>query len=460
MGLRPPSSPGVLLCLLASALMTLSGCSLLLDFQECQTDSDCDRVGQCVESICVNPEYVDVTDYIVEDTTWTADKVYVLKNVIIVIQPATLTIEPGTLILGDRNSALVTQGGARLIADGTREEPIVFTSSKPVGQRRAGDWGGLALIGKARINRVPMYLNIVTNQEDAEVGGQDDAWNCGTLRYVRTEFGGGLIDGEKALNGLTFAGCGSETVVDYVQSHFGDDDGIEIFGGTMDITHAVSSRPQGDGFDFDVGWRGKGQFLAVQLDGNGEEAIEGENRGEEPLATPLTDFQVYNYTVIGAEQETDFQRGVIFKSGGYGKLSHGIILGTSTDAVHISGPESAQNASMGRTQVENTLFFNIGTGETPQLFTLDEEASMEVSDMFDPEAYFRDEETLNVFDKDPGFQNPYDLGNPGWVPSPEFTTGRDIEPPPEGFDPTAVYLGAFSPSSPAWTEGWTAYPKK
>lgn len=442
---------------LAIMATLLSGCSIVLDFEECQTDADCDRVGQCLDGICRNPEYVDVTDYIVEDTTWRADKVYVLKNVIMVIQPATLTIEPGTLILGERDSALVTQAGARLEAVGTREAPIVFTSAKPVGQRRAGDWGGLALIGKASINRVPMYLNIVTNKEDAEVGGTDDSWDCGTLKYVRTEFGGGLIDGEKALNGLTFAGCGSETEVDYVQSHFGDDDGIEIFGGTMDIRHAVSSRPQGDGFDLDVGWRGTGQFLAVQLDTNGQEAIEGENRGEEPTAEPLTDFQIYNFTVIGSEQETDLQRGVIFKSGGFGKLSHGIIMGPSTEALHIEGAESAGHARADRIIVEDTLFYDIGPGDDTPLFSLDEEALM--SGPFQPDAYFRDENTRNVFGLDPGFEDPYDLGDPTWVPSPEHTTGRDIEPPPEGFDPTAVYLGAFSPSSPPWTEGWTAYPK-
>lgn len=443
--------------LLAASVFLLASCSALLDFDQCQTSSDCGRIDICVEGICQEPNYVDVSDFIVEDTTWTADNVYVLKNVVLVIQPATLTIEPGTRILGERNTALVTQAGARLEAVGTREEPIVFTSAKPVGQRRAGDWGGLALIGNARINRPDMSLNIVTNEEDATVGGEDDSWNCGTLKYVRSEFGGGLIDGEKALNGLTLAGCGSETTVDYVQSHFGDDDGIELFGGTVDIRHMIATRPQGDGFDLDVGWRGTGQFLAVQMDVNGEEGIEMENRGEEPSATPETDFDIYNFTVIGSEQTADLQRGGIFKSGGYGKLSHGIFMGPTTAGVHVEGVESAEHGSDGLLEIEETLFFDIGAsaqGEQPPYFTLDEDAE---TTSFDPKNYFNQEGFNNLFGADPGMESAYDLGNPGWVPSQENTTG--VEPPPEGFDPTAVYRGAFSPSSPPWTEGWTAYPK-
>jgi hypothetical protein len=438
-------------------LFLLQSCSLGLDFDECTTSTECGSVGQCVAGLCQEPEYVEVTDYIVDDTTWTADKVYLLKNVIFVIQPATLTIEPGTLILGERNSALVTQGGATLMAEGTREQPIVFSSAKPIGQRRAGDWGGLALIGKATLNRPDMTLRILEDEDEDKIGGTDDSWDCGTLKYVRSEFGGGLIDGQKALNGITLAACGSETEVDFIQAHLGDDDGIELFGGTVDIRHAVASRPQGDGFDLDVGWRGTGQYWAVQMDANGEEAIEFENRGEEPEALPQTDFQIYNYTLIGSEEQTDLQRGLIAKSGGLGTLSHGIIMGASTGGIHVEGPESAQHGIDENIVVRNTLFYDIGVDGT-SYFSLDEDAQQST---FDPQAYFTRAEFNNIFGSDPGFDDPYDLANPGWIPSAEHTTGGAIEQPPKasGFDPTGVYRGAFSPSASAWTDGWTAYPK-
>ena len=424
----------------------------MLDFEECATSADCARVDQCVSGICEPPEYIEVTNFVSEDTTWTADRVYVLKNVIFVTAPATLTIEPGTLILGERDSALVTERGARLVAEGTRADPIVFSSAKPVGQRRTGDWGGLALIGRAPINRPDMNLNISTGEADAVIGGDDETWDCGTLKYVRSEFGGGQIDGEKALNGLTLAGCGSETTVDYVQAHLGDDDGIELFGGTVDIRHAVSTRPQGDAFDFDVGWRGTAQFLAIQMDVNGEEAIEVENRGEEPTATPQTDFQVYNYTVIGAEEPPAEQRGVIFKSGGLATLSHGIIHSVGPTKVLVKGAESAQHGEQDRLIIEHTLFTGMAGMQT---FALDDM----VTSSFDPSAHFTQEGAMNVFGIDAGFDAPFALDAPGWIPSPESATDADVPRPPDGFDTTAVYRGAFSPTSPAWTEGWTAYPK-
>jgi hypothetical protein len=450
------------LSLVAPALGALAwapGCSLVVDFTECEVNADCERLRDvCVEGLCQSPDTVEVTDFIVEDTKWTKDKVYVLKNVILVIQPATLTIEPGTLILGERDSALVTQAGAKLIAVGTREEPIVMTSAKPEGQRRAGDWGGLALVGKASINRNPMLFNIVTGEEEIVLGGDDDEWDCGKLKYVRTEFGGGLIEGEKALNGLTLAACGSQTEVDYVQAHFGDDDGIEIFGGTVNVTHAVSSRAQGDAFDLDVGWRGKGQFWIAQLDVNGAEAIEIENRGEEPTATPQTDPQIYNYTVVGAEGDEDSQRGMIFKAGGLARLSHGIVMGVGDVGAFIEGTESGQHTAGGRVLVEHTLFYDVGTEQDAPLFTADEDAGA-VVDAVSVEQNFTSAERGNTFGLDPGFSAPYDLGAPGLVPSAEHTTSVDIPRPPEGFDTTAVYLGALSPGNPAWTEGWTAYPK-
>jgi hypothetical protein len=421
----------------------------------CEQSSECDDGKQCIDQVCEEFPRVEVTDYIVDDTTWTADNIYVLKNVIFVIQPATLTIEPGTLILGERNSALVTQGGATLIAEGTRDNPIVFSSARPVGQRRSGDWGGLALIGKATLNRPDMTLRILDNEDEDKIGGTDDTWNCGTLKYVRSEFGGGLIDGQKALNGITLAACGSETEVDFIQAHLGDDDGIELFGGTVDIRHAVASRPQGDGFDLDVGWRGTGQFWAVQMDANGEEAIEIENRGEEPTATPETQARIYNYTLLGTEEQTDLQRGLIFKSGGKGMLSHGIIMGPSTGGIHVEGAEAAQNGVQRELVVRNTLFYDIGTDGT-NYFSLGEDAQQST---FDPQAFYMEVDFHNVFGSDPGFETPYDLGNPGWIPAPEHTTGVEIQQPPEGFDPTAVYRGAFSPSAAAWTEDWTAYPK-
>lgn len=199
--------------LLAGALGMLalvSSCSLILDLEQCSSDADCPSAGVCSDGICKLPQTVEVINHITEDTTWKADTIYVLKDVITVASPRVLTIEPGTRILGERGSALVSLAGARIEAVGTRDNPIVFTSAQPVGRRRAGDWGGVALIGKARVNRDNFGLRINDEEQHPLVGGGDDTWNCGSIKYVRIEFGGGKVAGDNALNGLTLAGCGTK----------------------------------------------------------------------------------------------------------------------------------------------------------------------------------------------------------------------------------------------------------
>lgn len=435
-----------------SIAFLIGGCSTLVEFSQCENDDECGTNESCDDNICVGTERVLVTEPIVEDTTWTSDKIWVLENLTLVIPPATLTIEPGTTVLGKFNTGLASLAGARLVADGTREEPIVFTSEKPVGQRLAGDWAGLALVGLAPTNRENFNLRITTDQFDTAVGGDDEDWNCGTLRYVRVEFGGSEVDGRKALKGVTLAGCGSETTVDYVQTHFSDDDGFGVFGGSVDLRHIVSTRARDDGIDFDTGWRGTAQFLAVQQDVVGIEAMEVENLAEDPLATPQTDARIYNYTLIGANGEGARQIGVYNKLGGKGTFSHGLVVGHGTASAHIEGPESAQHANDGEIVIRDTLFYNGGPDGMSYFDLVDD-------DGFTNYAIYEDPEFNNLFGVDPQFEgDPYDLTDPGWVPSVENSAG--VDPPPAGFDPTAVYRGAFAPGLVPWTEGWTAYPRK
>jgi hypothetical protein len=383
---------------------------------------------------------------------WRANRVYVLENMIFVVPPATLTIEPGTTILGRRKTGLVSLAGAKLIAEGTREKPIVFTSDKPKGQRLAGDWAGMAMVGRAPTNRENFKLRIVTDVFDTSVGGSDDTWDCGTLKYVRIEFGGAEVDGQKALKGLTLAGCGSQTKVEYVQTHLSDDDGVGVFGGSVNLRYIVSTRARDDAFDFDTGWRGNAQFLAIQQDSLGIEALEVENLAEDPAALPQTDARIYNYTLIGANRDGDRQLGIYFKNGGKGLLSHGIITGYKTSGLYVEGQEAAAFALANEAQVRNTLFYNIGANGTGYFDLVDEEEGG-----FTDYSLFQDTATGNVFGVNPGFEDPFNLSNPSWIPALDVTSG--VEAPPAGFDPTAVYRGAFSPSlNSPWTEGWTDYP--
>src|SRR5690554_534805 len=453
-----------------STLFLLQSCSLILDFDECAADSECAGAGVCTEGICKPPPTQEVINIIAADTTWTADKVYLLKDVITITSPAVLTIEPGTRILAEKGAALVALPGARIEAAGTRQAPIVFSSAQPVGRRRAGDWGGVALIGKAPVNRENFFLRINADEQQPLVGGNDSSWNCGTIKYVRIEFGGGFVKGDNALNGLTFAGCGTGTTVDYVHVHKGDDDNLEIFGGSVNIRHVLLTRAGDDPFDIDTGWHGTAQFLAIQQDPVGNNSLEIGGLKENHSATPLTDIKIYNYTLIGGEEDGDIQRAAHIKEGARAFMSHGIIIGHHSVGIEISDAASIQAAEEGNIVVQNTLFFDVGADKTSYFHagppipsdpdSNPDEGTDPGDEFFDQVAYFTQTAFNNVFGQDPGIKRPFDLKNPSWVPAGTHTTGASITSPPvsEGFDPTGVYLGAFRPGEIPWTEGWTDYP--
>jgi hypothetical protein len=257
---------------------------------------------------------VNVTGVITANTTWTKNNVYLLQGLVFVDTLVTLTIEPGTVIRGDAStiiSTLVIQRGAKIIANGTACNPIVFTSSKAAGSRLKGDWGGLTILGKGLNNLgvdVPIE-GIGNSNVRGRFGGTDNADNSGSLKYVRIEYAGFAIATDNELNSLTFGGVGSGTTVDYVQTSFGNDDAFEWFGGAVNCKHLVAYRTLDDDFDTDNGYSGTVQFaLAVKdpnvADNNStstSEGFESDNNGSSPFTlTPKTSASFYNVTQIGA----------------------------------------------------------------------------------------------------------------------------------------------------------------
>ncbi|MBK8704253.1 MAG: PKD domain-containing protein [Saprospiraceae bacterium] len=224
------------------------------------TPRGCSKTITGTVTITSGTPEIAVNGDITTNTTWTSNNIYRLTGAacIYVRNNSTLTIQPGTIIKGDP-SALVITRGSKIIADGTAEQPIVFTSAQPAGQRAAGDWGGLIILGNAPIN-TPGGQSVVEGGCDptlAAYGGANAADNSGILRYVRVEFAGIAFQPNNELNSFTFGGVGSGTVIEHVQSSFGGDDALEWFGGTVNGKWMIAYKTVDDMFDTDFGYQGK-----------------------------------------------------------------------------------------------------------------------------------------------------------------------------------------------------------
>lgn len=253
------------------------------------------------------PTTTTVSANILTNTTWSG--IIRLENKIYIKNNATLTILPGTIIRGDKltQATLIVTRGAKIYANGTAANPVVFTSNEPIGNRNEGDWGGLVILGLAKNNQPGGVANIegIVPSTDTQFGGNFDNDNSGALNYVRIEFAGIPLEPNKELNGLTCGSVGSATVIDYVQvSHCGDDS-FEFFGGTVNCKHLIAYRGLDDDFDTDFGYRGKIQFgLAIRdkdlSDAPGDSnCFESDNDAAGSTAQPKTRPIFSNMTIVG-----------------------------------------------------------------------------------------------------------------------------------------------------------------
>lgn len=204
-------------------------------------------------------------------------------------------------------SALIVTRGGQIHADGTNGT-IVFTSNNAT--PAVGDWGGIVILGDAPTNKVEptiegIDLPTLPAGVDVHYGGNDATDNSGILKYVRIEWAGANVSDNNELNSLTLGGVGSNTVLDYIQVSYGKDDAFEFFGGTVNATHLVSLNTNDDILDFDFGYQGNVQYVIgirragfTYADGNG---IESDNDGSGSTATPKTQPNVSNITLIGGE---------------------------------------------------------------------------------------------------------------------------------------------------------------
>ncbi len=264
-----------------------------------------------------------ITDNVTTNTTWSGE-IELAKKIAVVGQGVTLTIQPGTIIRGQATgtpqdaTALIITKGAKINAIGTSTNPIVMTAKNGT----VGGWGGLVILGKAPINQSgTKYIEGIIEGSlpgvDTSYGGTDPNDDSGVLQYVRVEYAGATIGSNNELNSFTFGGVGSGTTIDHCQAYYGDDDGFEFFGGTVNADHLVAIGTTDDSFDFDFGYTGTIQFAVSTVassrltsDPNG---IECDNDASGSLSTPYTHPVLSNLTIIGSQNGTSLKSAADFR---------------------------------------------------------------------------------------------------------------------------------------------------
>lgn len=238
-----------------------------------------------------------------ENMTLKYPNTYHLKGFVYVPNGVTLTIEPGVIIKGDKSTqgTLIVERGGKIMAQGTKERPIVFTSAQNPGSRKPGDWGGLILLGKAPNNKNEQTIEGGVRSSH---GGNSPTDNSGVLSYVRVEFAGIEYSPDNEINGITFGSVGSATKVDHVQVSHSGDDSFEWFGGTVNARYLVAFRGWDDDFDADNGFSGHIQFALGRRDPktgdkSASNGFESDNNADGSTETPYTGAVFANVSLFG-----------------------------------------------------------------------------------------------------------------------------------------------------------------
>jgi hypothetical protein len=243
--------------------------------------------------------------HITTDETWSG--VIKLDGWIYVDGGATLTIQPGTIIRGTEKSVLSVERGAKIMAVGTPDQPIVFTSMQGAGFRGTSDWAGVVINGNAP-NNLPGGEGIAEGGIGSPYGGNDPNDNSGVFAYVRIEFPGYEVVTDSEINGLTMNSVGRGTKIEYVQVSYSGDDAYEWFGGTVNCKYLISYRTEDDDFDTDNGFSGMVQFGVILrdpeiVDTDTANGFESDNNRDGSPSTPITKAIFSNISGFGTAKD-------------------------------------------------------------------------------------------------------------------------------------------------------------
>jgi hypothetical protein len=416
----------------------------------------------------------DITGTLIGNISWSKDTVYRLNGYVNVgvdsILASTtpqatgvLTIQEGTVVIGQQGSvsakpgALFIHRGSKIIAIGTAENPIIFTSAQI--DKASGDWGGIALCGKATNNLPGGFGTLEGGDGTPFYGGSDDADNSGTLKYVRIEYAGYAPLTDKELNALTMASVGSGTVISHVQCSYGKDDAFEWFGGTVNCDHLIAFKTQDDMFDSDNGFRGIVQYALGYSSPNiadisGSNGFESDNDASGSTNTPITAPSFYNVTLVGPKSDStktidgNFKRAAHLRRNTKIKIYNTVFSGFPT-GILVDGALAEANATAGDLTIKNSVNVGIDSWSGYKALAVNGGSSFDITSWFNDAA--KNNATANKV-SDVGFNsNIYTTSSPSLL----ITAGSSLLTGGIGGS-YATYKGAFN-SSDNWTASWSEF---
>lgn len=397
---------------------------------------------------------ITLTGNITTSLTLKSDINYVLDGWVYVKSGATITIEPGTIIKGkiDTKASLVIERGAKIMAVGTAAKPIIFTSAKPAGSRSPGDWGGIVLCGKAKIN-VTGGVAEIEGGLGAMYGGTDDTDSSGSMQYVRIEFAGYAFMPDKEINGLTFGGVGRGTTIDYIQISYSNDDSFEWFGGNVNCKHLIAYSGLDDEFDTDFGFSGNVQYIVGLRDPqiadiSKSNGFESDNDASGSTNTPTTNPKFANVSLFGPRATATTTINPLFQSSMHIRRKSNLEVYNSVFAGWPMGLLLADPKGNG------------GSGAIVKGCILSGMTDNYGGNTAGEKAFFEDITKANrtiALNTDLKVASPFNLAAPNFVPqtgSPLLTGAVAVPTTLE----TSDYIGAFKTTD--WTAGWANWSPK
>lgn len=422
----------------------------------------------------VSGDTVDIRGSINTAVTWDSSKVYRLRGYVYVDAPGVVTIRPGTRIISRKDSAgvLVIYKGAKIMAEGTVNYPIVFTSGEPDPQ--PGDLGGVVLVGNATGNGNHSTLEGGVDDSHKDFGGTDDADNSGVLKYVRIEYGGKAVYPNDEINGLSLYAIGSGTTIEYVQVIRGLDDAFEFFGGAVNCKYLVAYNCADDDYDMDDGFHGKIQFAISIKDpaftdaktggdlSNNFECDNTSGSGLPYTTSPITHPLLSNFTAVGpnnaAGTSADYGYGMRWRRGAQFEMANAIVIGGQKAGLDIDDDPTAQYYASGVSGFRNSFLHAVNnvcqTDKLSAPSILTAETLQHLVTGRDGSVLYADPAAIMLMD-------PFNDARPNVMPqtgSPALSRGARFEGHLDNdFFDKVTFVGAMGTED--WTLGWTAWDK-